>query len=203
MDEASVKELVATIFETLRLRNEGDSQTLAVFPQQKFLVKNSLFPALFRLSQLNPQEALDVIERDGDLTESDALQTAYANFTRLDPEQALARAKALEIPARRNAMEAILGTLFATDSERVIQILEDFPQPEFDGERRKVVERLVAENPQRAIDYAAGLVSAGSDPAVLRNALGEWMQLAPESAKIWLDAYNGPEAEALKATFNP
>lgn len=199
MDEASVKELVETLFETQRLRNAGDPAALMLFPKQELFVKYNLFPALFRLSELNPQEALDVIGNDGDLMESDAFQAAFANFTNLDPEQAIARAKSLEGPARRNAIEAILGTLFATDSERVIQILEDFPEQEFDGERRKVVERLVAENPQRAIDYAAGLVGNGSDPAILQHALGSWIQLAPESAKKWLDAYTGPEAEHLKA----
>lgn len=197
MDEPEISEMVETLLHIIRDRQAGDPAVAASFPKE-WLFKYGIFPAMFRFSQLNPGAALDVIEGDPLLKESDAYQVAFSNLTAMSPELALARAKGLEGAALRNAMEPILGTLFASDPDRVIQILGDFPQPEFDGERRKVAERLALEDPKRAVEYAVSAVNAGHQPDVLQAVVAIWMQSDPAAAKQWAASYYGPEAGELK-----
>jgi hypothetical protein len=197
MDEEEIGEMVATYQELIRNRQNASDAEQAAFPKE-WLFKLGLFPALWRYSQLNPEAAMDLIEADPILRNEGPYQVAISNLTAADPDRALARTTGLEGNNLRQAMEPILGTLFATDPDRVISILENYPDPIFDGERRKVAERLAAEDPQKAIDYAIATIRAGRNPDVLKTAVGTWRDSHPEEAQRWIDTYTGPGHETLK-----
>lgn len=197
MDEEEIAEMVATYQDLIRSRQHASDAELAAFPKE-WLLKLGLFPAIWRYSQLNPDAALDIIEADPILREQDSYQVGMSNLTAADPNRALARTTGLEGVSLRNAMEPILGTLFATDPDRVISILENYPDPVFDGERRKVAERLAAENPRKAIDYAIATIRAGHNPDALKAAVNTWRESHPEDAQRWIETYTGPGYEALK-----
>ncbi|HEY1121708.1 MAG TPA: hypothetical protein VGE67_08915, partial [Haloferula sp.] len=197
MDEEEIGEMVATYQELIRNYQSSSNAEQAAYPKE-WLIKLGLFPALWRYSQLNPEAALDLIEADSILEDGAPYQVGMANLTTLDPDRALARTTGLEGNDLRNAMEPILGTLFATDPDRVISILENYPDPVFDGERRKVAERLAADDPQKAIAYAIAAIRAGRNPDVLKTAVGTWSESHPEDAKRWIETYTGPGAETLK-----
>lgn len=194
MDEASSSEAIATFQKIIRERQTASRAELATF-QKEWLFKYGIFPALFRYSQLNPRAALDLIENDPMLKESDSYQVALSNLTALDPDQAIARADGLSGAELRNAMEPILGTLFSTDPDRVIRILEGLPQEEFDGERRKVAQRLAIQNPDKAIDFALTAIQQGNNPDIIDAAVGSWKKYDPEAAEKWFETYQGPRGE--------
>ncbi|MEK7951531.1 hypothetical protein [Luteolibacter soli] len=198
MDEEEISEMVATYQEIIRNYPSASDAEQAAFPKE-WLFKLGLFPALWRYSQLNPDAVLDIVEADPRLKDQDSYQMAIASLAAIDPDRALDRYSSLEGRALQNAMEPILGTLFATDPDRVIQILDDLPNdPDLDGERRKVAERLAADNPQKAIDYALANIRAGRNPDVLKVAFQTWREAHPEEAKRWAATYTGPGAETLK-----
>lgn len=197
MDEAAVAETMTTLRQLVDERQSGEVPESAAIPKE-WLGRFGLFPAAMRYAQLNPEALLDAVEKDPALQVQEIYQAALANLAAQDPEQALERVKGLQGDDLRNGMEPILGTLFATDPDRVIRILEDFPQPEFDGERRKVAERLAAEDPQRAIDYAVATIQSGHNPDVLQAAVKTWMKTDQESANRWISTYAGPGAAELR-----
>ena len=197
MDEEEISEVIETYQELIRNRQSASDAEQAEFPKE-WLLKLGLFPALWRYSQLNPDAAMDLIEADPILRERDSYQVGMANLTAIDPDRALARTTGLEGNNLRQAMEPILGTLFATDPDRVIAILENYPDPVFDGERRKVAERLAAEHPQKAIGYAIANIRAGRNPDVLKTAVDTWREYYPDDAKRWIETYTGPGYETLK-----
>ena len=197
MDEASIAEVVATLQKLIHRRQAASPAELADFPKE-WLFRFGIVPALFRYSQLNPDAALDLIAADPVLRDEGIGQVALANMTVLDPDRALARVQGLEGQELRQAMEPILGTLFSSDPDRVIRILKDHPEEIFDGERRKVAERLAAEDPGKAVDFALEAIRAGRNPDVLRAAVDSWRNRAPEEANRWVESYTGPGHETLR-----
>lgn len=197
MDEASIAEVVATLQKLIHRRQSASPAELADFPKE-WLFRFGIVPALFRYSQLNPDAALDLIAADPVLRDEGVGQVALANMTVLNPDRALARVQGLEGQELRQAMEPILGTLFSSDPDRVIQILEDHPEEIFDGERRKVAERLAAGDPQRAIEFAVNAIRNGRNPDVLPAAVDAWRKRHPEEAERWVEKYTGPGYESLR-----
>ena len=197
MDEEEISEVIETYTRIILARGEASPAERAAYPKE-WLFKLGLTPAMWRYSQLNPKAAMDMIEGGKALVLEEVYQMSLANMAESNPDMALARAEGFEGDDLREAMEPILGTLFATDPDRVIRILEDHPEPIFDGERRKVAERLAAENPQKAIDYALATIRAGRNPDVLKAAVNTWRESHPDEAQRWIDTYTGPGSETLK-----
>lgn len=198
MDEESTREMVDTIFALLPEWRAGKDPATAAIPKEWF-GRLGLFPVMFRYAQLNPSAALDLVETQKLLKDNDEFyQVALSNLTAQDPDLALERVRGLQGNDLRNGLEPILGTLFATDVDRVIQILGENPGPEFDGERRKLAERLARQDPARAISYAQSAIQAGRNPDVLLSAVKGWQQIDKAAADRWIDTYSGPGAELLK-----
>jgi hypothetical protein len=197
MDEEEISEVIETYLQIILARRDASPAELAAYPKE-WLFKLGLTPAMWRYSQLNPDAAMDMIEGGKIPGIEEVYQMALANMAAVDPAGALAHVEEFEGNDLREGMEPILGTLFATDPDRVISILENYPDPIFDGERRKLAERLAADDPQKAIDFAIANIRAGRNPDVLKVAVSTWLDHHPDEAQRWIDTYTGPGHETLK-----
>ena len=198
MDENSALELAREVRTIMEQYEARDPEIRGIFKGDD-LQERALFAAIFRLSQLNPEAALAFVnESKGIEGKGEITQVIYSNMALEDLSAARASLAKLEGGELRNAMEGVLGVLVAKDPLRAIALIKGFPQPELDGERRKLVERLAERDPLKAVEVAAEIAGSGRNPDVLEAAVGRWMRMNEGDALRWAASYNGTGASSLK-----
>jgi hypothetical protein len=200
LDERSAVELAEELREICKLYDDGDPTMRALFNGDD-LQRRSLGATIFRLSQLNPDAAIRFLDestgfRDREMGE--LYEMVFANYALMDPglaRDALARMDEGKLP---EAIEGAMATLTGKDSDAAFELLSRFDQPSLDNERRKLVERIAAQDPQKAIETAGKFASAGRNPDVFASLLSTWMKKDEAAAIAWAETYRGPGEIAVK-----
>ena len=103
----------------------------------------------------------------------------FTNYALFDPEKAGDRLLQMSDDQRRGAIEGAMAALTGKDPEAALALISRFEQASVDNERRKLVERIVAEDPQKAIGFAQEMVK----PAAPRRSLLRWSRLGSKRTK--------------------
>lgn len=198
LDSKAADELAETLRKLIHL-DATDPKTKAVF---KGVSLERMFAAtIFRLSQIDAEAAFRALQESPHLSPRERAsleQVVRSNQTLGDPAGAIRGLSGLQGEDLRHAIEPILGTLSGKDPEAALRLLEDHPQPELDGERRKMVERMARRDPAKAVGLALGYVRAGRNPDVIRAAVETWMEIDATAALQWANAYTGAGEPELK-----
>ena len=192
LNESSASELVREI---IRLQSSDDPETRARFRGVE--LDRLLEVSVFRLSQLNPDAAL-VLLGEMRAAKGDLLALVFSNVAAENLPSAKRYLESANGPALRDAVEPIAARLAVDDPQAAISLLEEFPQPELDSERRKLVERLVEKDPGRGIAVAVKFAHDGRNPDVVRAAVQRWLTVDEDAALQWAAAYRGPGETELR-----
>lgn len=190
LDEASSLELVREI---MAIQMSDDAELKKAF--KGIQLGDLLDAATFRLAQLNPDAAMEVLEGSPEhLKELAPLVFSNIAAENLDDaDRFLQRMPALVL---RDAIEPVAAKLALTDPAAAVSLLEEYPGPELDSERRKLVERLVAKDPGKGMAVAVKFANDGRNPDVIRAAVQSWLTVDEKAATQWAAGYRGPgEAE--------
>jgi len=198
LDEHSALELSAELVEMLKLYRDGDPEMRAAFNGDD-LPERSLRAAIFRLSQLNPEAAIRFVEENPGIRERGVLdEIIFTNYALLDPEKAGERLLQMSDDQRRGAIEGAMAALTGKDPEAALALISRFEQASVDNERRKLVERIVAGDPQKAIAFAREMVNAGRTPEVFASLVSAWIKKDESAALAWASDYQGPGELGVK-----
>lgn len=198
LDERSAQELVEELREIRRLYDAGDPEMRAVFDGDD-LQRRGFVAALFRLSQLNPQAALHLIQESPDARISEQMiQMVFANAALRSPAEAKLLLVGLEGDSLKAALDGAMASLTAKDPAAALDLISGFNQPEFDNERRKFLERIAKQDPAKAIEFAQGFVESGNSPHIIASVVSEWMLGDKVAALSWAEAYRGPGEAHVK-----
>lgn len=192
LDERSAKELAVELREICRLYEAGDPEMRAAFDGDD-LQQRGLAAVLFRLSQLNPQAALDIISESSDLRQrGELIEMVFANAALRSPAEVKTLLAGLDGDPRRAALEGAMGSLTGRDPAGAFYLLLGFNRPEFDNERRKFLERIAKQDPAKALGFARDFVDSGNSPHIFASVVSEWMHSDPGAALAWAEGYSGP-----------
>ena len=198
LDEHSALELSEELVEMLRLYHEGDPEMRAAFDGDD-LQERALRAAIFRLSQLDPEAAIRLAEENPGLRERGmADEIIFTNYALFDPEKAGDRLLQMSDDHRRAGIEGAMAALTGQDPEAALALISRFDQPSVDNERRKLVERIVAGDPQKAIAFAREMVNAGRTPEVFASLVSAWIKKDESAALAWASDYQGPGELGVK-----
>ncbi len=199
LDEAPAAELAKELRTMLALYEEGDPGMRAAFGDDADQLGMALRVAVFRLSQLDPRAAARFIGEDPGLPNADTFQEmVFTNFALADPAGAGEAVAAMGTERRRSALEGSMAALTEKDPEAALALLSRFDDPEHDNERRKLVERMVVRDPERALAMASALVEAGRNPEVFGALASAWIGKDEAAAREWASAYTGPGELGVK-----
>lgn len=198
LDEAAARELVAELAEMNRQYRDGNPEVRAAIEDDDIL-EQGLVVTLFRLSQLDPVGTIEFLHAAGEMRDKDDLfKMAFGNLAKQDPGKLAAELQKLEGGDLREALEGAMEVLRKKDTEAAVALLDKFPQPEMDRERRKLVEQIAMQDPQGAIKVATRFISAGSGADVLGAVVESWARKDKEAALAWAADYQGPGAIQAK-----
>lgn len=192
LDEASASDLVREI---LLIQSSDNPETKAKFRGVR--LAELLDASIFRLSQLNPDAAFRLLEEMPSPTPR-LLALVFSNVAAENLPVANRYLKSVDGPALRDAVEPIAARLAIDDPQAAISLLEEYPQPELDSERRKLVERLVVKDPGRGMAVAVKFANDGRNPDVIRAAVQRWLTVDQHAALQWAAAYRGPGEMELR-----
>lgn len=192
IDERSALELAEELREILKLYKDGDPTMRSLFNGDD-LQERSLAATVFRLSQLNPEAAIRFLDESPDLRQKGEIyEMIFANYALKDPAKAGDALLKLDEGRLRGSIEGAMATLTGQDPEAAYQLLSRFDKAGQDNERRKFVEKVVKQDPQRAITFAEDMVKSGRTPDVFASIASEWLAKDPPAALAWAEAYRGP-----------
>ncbi|RYD34682.1 MAG: hypothetical protein EOP87_08745 [Verrucomicrobiaceae bacterium] len=192
LDESSASELVREI---IRIQLSDDPETKVKFRGVE--LDRLLEVSIFRLSQLNPDAALELL---GEMraAKGDLVALVFSNVAAENLPSAKSYLSSVGGHALRDAVEPIAARLAIDDPEAAVSLLEEYGQPELDSERRKLVERLVTKDPAKGMAVAVKFASDGRNPDVIRAAVHRWLTVDESAALRWAGAYRGPGEKELR-----
>jgi hypothetical protein len=198
LDEAAARELLAELKEMNQQYRDGNPEVRAAIEDDDIL-EQGLMVTLFRLSQLDPVGTIEFLHAAGEMNDKDDLfKMAFGNLAKQDPGKLAAELQKLEGGDLREAMEGAMEVLRKKDTEAAMALLEKFPQPEMDRERRRLVEHLAGQDPQEAIKMATRFVNAGREVDVFGAVVEMWARKDKAAALAWAADYQGPGAIQAK-----
>lgn len=198
LDERSALELAEELREILKLYKDGDPTMRSLFNGDD-LQERSLAATVFRLSQLNPEAAIRFLDESPDLRQKGEIyEMIFANYALKDPAKAGDALLKLNEGRLRGSIEGAMATLTGQDPEAAYQLLSRFDKAEQDNERRKFVERIAKQDPERAIAFAEDMVKAGKTTEVFASLASEWMKKDAAAASAWAETYRGPGEIGVK-----
>ena len=192
LDEASAAELVREI---MAIQTSDDPGSRARFRGVK--LGELLEASVFRLSQLNPDAALGLLS-EMLAAKPQLLALVFSNVASENLPAAKRYLKSVDGPALRDAVEPIAARLAIDDPQAAVSLLEEYPQPELDSERRKLVERLVVKDPGKGMAVAVKFANDGRNPDVIRAAVQRWLTVDEPAALQWSATYHGPGETELR-----
>lgn len=198
LDERSALELAEELRDILKLYKNGDPTMRALFRGDD-IQERSLAATVFRLSQLNPEAAIRFLDESPDLGQkSEIYEMIFANYALKDPAKAGDALMKLDEGRLRGSIEGAMATLTGMDPDAAYRLLSRFGQASLDNERRKFVEKIVKQDPQRAIAFAEDMVKSGRTTEVFASLTSEWMKKDAAAASAWAEAYRGPGEVGVK-----
>lgn len=198
LDERSALELAEELRDIIKLHEDGDPAMRALFKGDD-IQERSLAATVFRLSQLNPEAAIRFMDESPDMRQKGEIyEMIFANYVLKDPVKAGEALQRLDEGRLRGSLEGAMATLTGQDPDAAHQLLSRFDSAGQDNERRKLVERVVKLDPQKAIAFAEDMVKSGKTTEVFASLASEWMKKDPAAASTWAQTYRGPGELGVK-----
>lgn len=162
----------------------------------------TLISSIFRFSQSDPQRALELLgkplpEEDSELREM--RQMIYANMAKVDLTQALANLDTLQGGERVSAMDGVIRSLGAKDPQAAVDLLLKNSGAEYRDQRRMLVERLAATDPEFALRAATSFTVGGADQGLLGRLVENGPPQLAEQALAWAKDYKGEDRNEVSS----
>jgi hypothetical protein len=199
MDEASVTEVAAAVGELASLHEAGD-ESLKRIPDVDDMLQGAAMISMIRLSQINPESALTILQRTEGL-DDEAMQFVFGNLAAKNPARAEELAGTLEKGPRREALEAILYSVANRDPADALEFAARYPEEIEDHHRNRVMESWAHREPRQASEAAVQASQRAGDPEILRNTLGEWWRHDGKAAEAWAANLQGAARVTAQAMF--
>ncbi|QJE94744.1 hypothetical protein [Luteolibacter luteus] len=198
LDERSALELAEELRDILKLYQDGDPTLRSLFKGDD-IQERSLAATIFRLSQLNPEAAIRFMDESPDLRQKGEIyEMIFANYALKDPVKAGEALQKLDAGQLRGSLEGAMATLSGKDPDAAYQLLSRFDGAGQDNERRKLVERVVKQDPEKAVAFAEDMVKSGRTPEVFASLASEWLKKDAAAASAWAASYHGPGEVGVK-----
>ncbi|MDB6079732.1 MAG: hypothetical protein JWO82_3479 [Akkermansiaceae bacterium] len=199
MDAADARETATEALAILRSLREDDPIARADFPSRDLQMQMAN-AALYRLAQLDAGAALDFAKADPAFSKNhDFMQMIFTSMAEQDLPKATAVLATLEGQELSGSLEGVMNLLDLSDPQAAAKLLEGFPDPRQDNERKKLIERVAASDPALALKLATGYVAEGKSAELLSAALEKGGSGMRQQISAWAATYDGPNAGAVHA----
>lgn len=197
MDEGSITEVGGAIADLMAML-KADDPLLKSISDADDILEGAYLVSAFRLSQLNPSAALDLLKRTPEDLPDEVTKLIFARIAAKDPAQAERMLAGLEEKDRKEAVNGMIKGMMGRDAAGAVALAAKYPDSLGSYETNNLLERMIERDPAEGMAAAVKLTEK-KDADVLLGAFGNWAEKDPKAAEAWALNYKGPGEVSLRA----